>query len=80
MGGFNGPYRVANKVVLLVLSLELVSILLWGSLAYQAAREELLAALDRAERVYLDEMMKLSDAHEGLAAFMEKRKAVWKHA
>lgn len=45
-----------------------------------AAREELLAALDRAECVYLDEMMKLSDAHEGLSAFMEKRKPVWKHA
>lgn len=45
-----------------------------------AEREEILAALDRAEGVYLDEMMKLSDAHEGLSAFMEKRKAVWTHA
>ncbi len=45
MGGFNGPYRVANKVVVLVLALELVSILLWGSLAYQAAREELLRSI-----------------------------------
>lgn len=32
------------------------------------------------ERLYLDELMKTADAHEGLAAFMEKRAAVWKHA
>jgi len=31
------------------------------------------------ERLYLDELMKTEDAHEGLAAFMEKRTAVWKH-
>ena len=31
------------------------------------------------ETLYLDELMKTEDAHEGLAAFMEKRTAVWKH-
>ena len=31
------------------------------------------------ERLYLDELMKTEDAQEGLAAFMEKRAAVWKH-
>ena len=31
------------------------------------------------ERLYLDELMKTEDAREGLAAFMEKRAAVWKH-
>ncbi|MGB2985463.1 MAG: enoyl-CoA hydratase/isomerase family protein, partial [Phycisphaerae bacterium] len=36
-------------------------------------REQVLAHLERVERLYLDELMKLSDAHEGLAAFMEKR-------
>ena len=30
------------------------------------------------ERIYLDELMKTSDAQEGLKAFMEKRQAVWK--
>ncbi len=44
------------------------------------AREQILAHLERAEALYLDELMKLSDAHEGIAAFMEKRKPVWKHA
>lgn len=44
------------------------------------AREQILAHLERTERLYLDELMKLSDAHEGLAAFMEKRTPSWKHA
>lgn len=30
------------------------------------------------ERLYLDELMKLEDTQEGLKAFMEKRKPVWK--
>ena len=43
------------------------------------AREQILSHLERIERLYLDELMKLSDAHEGIAAFMERRKPVWKH-
>lgn len=31
------------------------------------------------ERLYLDDLMSTADAHEGLAAFMEKRKPEWKH-
>lgn len=34
--------------------------------------------LARAEQIYTDELMKLEDAKEGIAAFMEKRKPVWK--
>ena len=34
--------------------------------------------LARAEQIYLEELMKLEDAHEGIAAFMEKRQPVWK--
>jgi cyclohexa-1,5-dienecarbonyl-CoA hydratase len=34
--------------------------------------------LAEIERIYLDELMKLEDAHEGLKAFMEKRKPNWK--
>ena len=36
------------------------------------------AALECAEAIYLDDLMRLEDPHEGLAAFMEKRKPVWK--
>ena len=31
------------------------------------------------ERLYLDDLMSTSDAHEGLDAFLEKRSPVWKH-
>jgi len=34
--------------------------------------------LARAERIYLDELMKTEDAQEGIRAFMEKRVARWK--
>ncbi len=44
-----------------------------------AAREQVLEHLEQVERMYLDELMKLSDAHEGIAAFLEKRAPVWKH-
>jgi len=35
------------------------------------------ADLARMERLYLEELMKLEDAREGIRAFMEKRKPVW---
>lgn len=35
-------------------------------------------ALESSESIYLKEMMKSHDAHEGLAAFMEKRKPEWR--
>ena len=36
------------------------------------------AALDAAENIYLNELMATEDAKEGLAAFLEKRKPVWR--
>jgi cyclohexa-1,5-dienecarbonyl-CoA hydratase len=35
------------------------------------------ADLARMERVYLEDLMKLEDAREGVQAFLEKRKPVW---
>lgn len=32
-----------------------------------------------ADKIYLEELMKTEDAHEGIAAFLEKRKPIWKH-
>ncbi|MBU0617749.1 MAG: enoyl-CoA hydratase/isomerase family protein, partial [Planctomycetes bacterium] len=43
-------------------------------------REQILAHLEQVEKLYLDELMKLSDAHEGIAAFVAKRSPNWKHA
>jgi cyclohexa-1,5-dienecarbonyl-CoA hydratase len=37
-------------------------------------------ALRAAEERYLNDLMRLDDAHEGLAAFLEKRDPVWKGA
>ena len=37
------------------------------------------AALSEQENVYLHELMKSSDANEGIKAFMEKRKPVWRN-
>jgi cyclohexa-1,5-dienecarbonyl-CoA hydratase len=42
-------------------------------------KSELLSRLDSAEAIYLDELMQLHDAHEGIAAFMEKRAPEWSH-
>ena len=36
--------------------------------------------LESVERLYLEGLMKSSDANEGLAAFIEKRRAVWRHS
>jgi cyclohexa-1,5-dienecarbonyl-CoA hydratase len=33
--------------------------------------------LARAEKIYLDELMKVEDMHEGINAFLEKRRPVW---
>lgn len=44
-----------------------------------AADKPFAAALDAAETVYLEELMSTSDAQEGLAAFLEKRKPVWRN-
>jgi cyclohexa-1,5-dienecarbonyl-CoA hydratase len=37
------------------------------------------AALEQQENIYLHELMKTEDANEGVKAFMEKRKAAWRH-
>lgn len=44
-----------------------------------AVREQILERLDQVEKLYLEELMKLDDAHEGITAFMEKRAPTWKH-
>lgn len=37
-------------------------------------------AMNEMERPYIEELTNTADAQEGLAAFMEKRTPVWKHA
>ncbi|HEV2799692.1 MAG TPA: enoyl-CoA hydratase-related protein [Pyrinomonadaceae bacterium] len=48
--------------------------------ALDISREERLEdALARVESFYLNELMKTEDANEGIKAFMEKRKPVWRN-
>lgn len=47
---------------------------------FAPARRQMLDHLNEAEKLYVDELMKVADAHEGLAAFLEKRSPVWRHA
>lgn len=44
------------------------------------SRRQVIEHLDEAERIYLDELMSVGDAHEGVAAFLEKRAPRWAHA
>lgn len=44
------------------------------------ARPQILDQLKDVEKLYLKELMKLSDAREGIAAFVEKRSPDWKHS
>jgi cyclohexa-1,5-dienecarbonyl-CoA hydratase len=45
----------------------------------QTAVSDFNASLETAERAYVDELLALDDAREGIQAFMEKRKPNWGH-
>tara|TARA_B100000959_G_scaffold181354_1_gene189687 strand:+ start:373 stop:1146 length:774 start_codon:yes stop_codon:yes gene_type:complete len=45
-----------------------------------ADKVEVMQRLDKAEEIYMEELMKLADSHEGIAAFLEKREANWSHS
>jgi cyclohexa-1,5-dienecarbonyl-CoA hydratase len=42
-------------------------------------RQRTLSHLALAEQIYLDDLMEVADAHEGIAAFLQKRTPNWRH-
>ena len=50
-----------------------------AALELAAPGADLDSALERMENFYLNELMKTEDAQEGVRAFMEKRKPVWRN-
>ena len=52
---------------------------MWTRRAIKAGLNvDFVEALKASEMIYLHDCMATEDANEGIAAFMEKRKAVWK--
>ena len=52
---------------------------MWTRRAIKAGLNvDFMEALKASEMIYLHDCMKTEDANEGIGAFMEKRKAVWK--
>jgi cyclohexa-1,5-dienecarbonyl-CoA hydratase len=52
---------------------------MWTRRAIKAGLNvDFMEALKASEMIYMHDCMKTEDANEGIAAFMEKRKAVWK--
>ncbi len=45
----------------------------------EARGNSLVSGFESASRIYLDELLQLEDADEGIRAFAEKRRPVWKH-
>ena len=62
------------------LKLSRVALLSTRKAIREAAGKPFNAALDAAEHIYLKELMLTDDAKEGLTAFLEKRKPVWRNS
>jgi len=66
-----------NQVVQQLLKLSPAALALTKKAIYAWDAMHFDKGLARAERVYLEELMKTADAHEGIRAFLEKREPKW---
>ena len=69
---------VAEESVAQLLSLSPASLAVAKKASYAWDSMHFDKGLARAEKIYLDELMKTNDANEGMRAFMDKRPPVWK--
>jgi enoyl-CoA hydratase/carnithine racemase len=70
--GFRGDQVVQQLLKLSPAALALTkkAIYAWDAMHFDKG-------LARAEKIYLEELMKTADAHEGIRAFLEKREPKW---
>jgi len=68
VNGFIGKFKKLSGAVLKVTR----------EAVLEGLNDDSIKGLDVIEKIYLDKLMNTSDATEGLKAFMEKRKPVWK--
>jgi cyclohexa-1,5-dienecarbonyl-CoA hydratase len=66
-----------NQVVQQLLKLSPAALALTKKAIYAWDAMHFDKGLARAERIYLEELMKTADAHEGIRAFLEKREPKW---
>ena len=66
----DGPVGDLRKLSPVTLALAKKASYAWDSMHFDKG-------LVRAERIYFEDLMKTSDAHEGIRAFMEKREPKW---
>ncbi|HEV8240667.1 MAG TPA: enoyl-CoA hydratase-related protein [Thermoanaerobaculia bacterium] len=68
-----------NKVIEALLGQSGVALRLTKRAARAGEEQPFGPALTESERIYLEELTRTADMHEGIAAFLGKRKPDWKH-
>ena len=67
--GFAKNSRIAKRYTMLAIAKEAFAP--WDAKCFEKG-------LARSEQIYLDELMRTEDAKEGIKAYVEKRRPVWK--
>ncbi len=71
-------YAKADEFISQITTLSASTVSLTKKAMDCAINQPVMEALRHSDREYIEELMKTEDAHEGLAAFLEKRKPAWK--
>jgi cyclohexa-1,5-dienecarbonyl-CoA hydratase len=71
--------RAREELVAKLVGLSGVVLRLTKRAIYEAADLPFEKAMEHVERLYLERLMSTKDAKEGLQAFLEKRKPVWRN-